>query len=200
MQCPKHNLKVCADFSCEFDRLIHDLGSYPNRGLNMQMSEASPLSTSPHLRHDMYAYYVLEYTCRTGMACHHFNCFRTLCLFFGGWRLCGNYKERKISPKFFRPKLFLWTSVRHVRAKTLVFFSRILRPFRSFWPDVRRDVRPTTSSLGRLSVSGVISAFFRLWLFECQMHRWVCNHWVFCLLGRDACFCNKTLLANIGRK
>ena len=64
-----------------------------------------------------------------------------------GSLLAPHNRERKISPKFFRPKFFSWTSARHVRAKMLGF-PGLGGPDRSFWPDVRRDVRPKTSSLG----------------------------------------------------
>ena len=57
-------------------------------------------------------------------------------------------RERKISPKFFfQPEVFSWTSARVVRPKMRVF-PAFGGPDRSFWPDVRRDIRPKNSSLG----------------------------------------------------
>ena len=48
----------------------------------------------------------------------------------------------------FQTEVFSWTSARVVRPKMLVFFPAFGGPDRSFWPDVRRDIRPKTSSLG----------------------------------------------------
>ena len=46
------------------------------------------------------------------------------------------------------PEVFSWMSARDVRSKMLVFVPGFGGPDRSFWPDVRRDIRPKTSSLG----------------------------------------------------
>ena len=62
-----------------------------------------------------------------------------------------SHRERKISPKFFRPKFFRGRP-RGVRAKMFVF-PGLGGPDRSFWPDVRRDVRPKTSVFGLIFVS-----------------------------------------------
>ena len=51
-----------------------------------------------------------------------------------------------MSPKFSRPKFFSRTSARHVCAKMLVF-PGFGGPDRSFWPDVRREVRPENFGL-----------------------------------------------------
>ena len=56
-------------------------------------------------------------------------------------------RERKNQPEVFQTEVFSWTSARDVRAKMLVF-PGFGGPERSFWPDVRRDIRPKTSSLG----------------------------------------------------
>ena len=56
-------------------------------------------------------------------------------------------RERKISPKFFRPKFFRGRP-RGMSVPKCLFFLGFGGPDRSFWRDVRRDVRPKTSSLG----------------------------------------------------
>ena len=56
-------------------------------------------------------------------------------------------RERKISPKFFRPKFFRGRPRGTSVAKCL-FFQDLEDPDRSFWADVRRDVRPKTSVFG----------------------------------------------------
>ena len=53
----------------------------------------------------------------------------------------------KNQPEVFQTEVFSWTSARHVRAEMLVF-PGLGGPDRSFWPDVRRDVRPKTSVFG----------------------------------------------------
>ena len=60
----------------------------------------------------------------------------------------------KNQPKVFQTEVFSWTSARHVRAKMFVF-AGFGGPDRSFWPDVRRDVRPKTSVFGLI---------FRFWI------------------------------------
>ena len=50
-------------------------------------------------------------------------------------------------PEVFQTEVFPWTSAQGVRSKMLVF-TGFRGPDRSFWPDVRRDIRPRTSSLG----------------------------------------------------
>ena len=60
-------------------------------------------------------------------------------------------RERKISPKFFRPNL-LRGRPRGMSVPKCLFF-RIWRPDRSFWPDIRRDVRLKASSLGWFCIS-----------------------------------------------
>ena len=49
-------------------------------------------------------------------------------------------------PEIFQTEMFSWTSARHVRA-TCLFFQDLEGLRVSFWPDVRRDVRPQTYSL-----------------------------------------------------
>ena len=57
-------------------------------------------------------------------------------------------REREISPKFFRRE-FLFMDIRAgCPCQNACFFPRFGGPDRSFWPDVRRDIRPRTSSLG----------------------------------------------------
>ena len=57
-------------------------------------------------------------------------------------------REQEISPKFFRLKFFM--DVRTGSPCQMLVFPG----FGSFWPDVRRDIRAKTSSLGWFSVSG----------------------------------------------
>ena len=57
------------------------------------------------------------------------------------------YPGTKNQPEVFQTEVFSWTSARDVRAKMLVF-PGFGGPDRSFWPDVRRDVRPKTSVFG----------------------------------------------------
>ena len=54
-------------------------------------------------------------------------------------------RELKNQPKNFQTEFFPGTSARHVRAKMLVL-PGFGGPDQSFWQDVRRDVRPRTSS------------------------------------------------------
>ena len=56
-------------------------------------------------------------------------------------------RERNISLKSFQTEVLSWTSARHVHAQ-MVVFPGFEGPDRSFWWNVRRDVRPKTSSLG----------------------------------------------------
>ena len=60
--------------------------------------------------------------------------------------LKGKSRERKISPKFFRPKFS--NGCPRVMSVPKCLFPGFGGPDRSFWPDVRRDLRPKTSSLG----------------------------------------------------
>ena len=55
---------------------------------------------------------------------------------------------RKSQPEVFQTEVFSWTSAWDVRSEMLVFFPGFGGPDRSFWREVRRDVRPKTSSLG----------------------------------------------------
>ena len=48
---------------------------------------------------------------------------------------------RKLARCFFQTEVFSWTSARDVGAKMLIF-PGFGGPDRSFWPDVRRDIRP----------------------------------------------------------
>ena len=57
-------------------------------------------------------------------------------------------RERKISPKFLRPKFFRGRPRGMSVPKCLFFSPGFGGPDRSFWPDVRRDVRPKTSVFG----------------------------------------------------
>ena len=56
-------------------------------------------------------------------------------------------RERKNQPEVFQTEVFSWTSGGDVRSKMLVFPGFGV-PDRSFWPDVRRDIRLKASSLG----------------------------------------------------
>ena len=67
-------------------------------------------------------------------------------IFMGAW-IFLNLKGTKNRPEVFQTEVFSWTSARDVRRKMLVF-PAFGGPDRSFWPDVRRDIRPKTSSLG----------------------------------------------------
>ena len=58
--------------------------------------------------------------------------------------LIGNGNSAR---SFSDPEVFSWTSTRDVRSKMPVF-PGFGGPDRSFWPDVRKDIRPKTSSLG----------------------------------------------------
>ena len=58
-----------------------------------------------------------------------------------------DYWGTKNQPEVFQTEVFSWTSAWDVRSETLVF-PGFGGPDRSFWRDVRRDVRPKTSSLG----------------------------------------------------
>ena len=80
-----------------------------------------------------------------------------------------DHRERKISPKFFRSKFFCGRLCRMSVPKTCFFFQDLGGHFS---PDVRRDIRPRTSSssssLGRFFVPEVITwtkklVFSRIW-------------------------------------
>ena len=85
---------------------------------------------------------------------------------FSGWEthyVTGFYvtTERKISPKLFRPRFFhgrLWGCPVPQFCQHTCFFPWFGGPDRSFWPDVRRDIRPKTFSLGWFFVLWVLSA------------------------------------------
>ena len=64
------------------------------------------------------------------------------CIDFGLLKI-GNENQ----PEVFLTEVFSWTSARDVHPKMLVF-PGFGGPDRSFWPDVRRDIRAKTSSLG----------------------------------------------------
>ena len=62
----------------------------------------------------------------------------------------ANSEEQKLSPKNLS-----WTSGKDVRATMLLFCSGFGGPDRSFWPDIRRNIRPKTSSLGCKTKIGI---------------------------------------------
>ena len=65
--------------------------------------------------------------------------------------LCANVGNGKSARSFSDRSFFSRTSARDVRSEMLVF-PGFGGPDRSFWPDVRRDIRPKTSSLGWIFV------------------------------------------------
>ena len=96
---------------------------------------------------------------------------------------CSLYRDRKISPKFFRPKFFRGRP-RGMSVPKCLFYPGFGGPDRSFWPDVRRDVRPKTSVFGLIfRVQLINSPFFA-------------RHQVFTLLSGV----NKSARERIGRQ